>query len=190
MEKDEVKKRLNGKFSTDPAFHAKFLTQIYNILEVPIEIHKGIRKFREMWIEEDTDLERIAILETIISACESSDVKERYKGSQRAVNAFNDIQRSNQLKQTLKNNGEQYERGSTEQYVAFIEFWIKYFLQEFPDDAKDLAIYEGTSGAKEAVMEMKNNEDDSLVKTASEKLRSVIAYYDTELFGVSEPLLL
>ena len=39
-------------------------------------------------------------------------------------------------------------------------------------------------------MEMKNNEDDSLVKTASEKLRSVIAYYDTELFGVSEPLLL
>ena len=89
-----------------------------------------------------------------------------------------------------KNNGEQYERGSTEQYVAFIEFWIKYFLQEFPDDAKDLAIYEGTSGAKEAVMEMKNNEDDSLVKTASEKLRSVIAYYDTELFGVSEPLLL
>ena len=43
MEKGEVKKRLNGKFSTDPAFHANFLTQIYNMLELPVEIYKGIR---------------------------------------------------------------------------------------------------------------------------------------------------
>ena len=86
------------------------------------------------------------------------------------------LEKSEDLKLLLKKAGEKHDRGSKEQYVAAIEFMIKYYCEVHPKS--DVRNYIGN--VEKAIEDMNGNLEDDDVKSAVSRLRVITLNYSSK----------